>query len=371
MRSLETTAGGSPSIKGAARTSDRGALARPIAGAATPATGPGPEEQLLRLVTGYWVSAAIHAAAKLGLADRLARGPQTVAELARQTQTDDRSLYRLLRALASVGVFAEQDEGVFGMTPMAELLRRDRPESMWAFTVMAGDEHYEAYGHLLHSVRTGQPAFEKLHGQPVFPWLQKHPEQAAIFDAAMTGIHGRETEAMLQAYDFSGIGVLADVGGGNGGLLRAVLRQYPRLRGLLCDLPEVVDRARDPMGAAGLGERCRLAAVDFFSAVPAGADAYLLRHVLHDWEDERAVQILRNVRQACDARARVLVVETVIRPGNEPSFGKLLDLTMLVLPGGRERTQEEYRRLLAAAGFSLTQIVSTPVETSVIEGRPV
>ena len=303
------------------------------------------------MITGYWISQMVHVAAKLGLADLLADGPRTADELAAATGTHARSLYRLLRALASVGVFSEADDGRFAQTPLSESLRRDVPGSQWAMAVMMGDEHYHAWGDLLESVRTGQTAFDRLYGKPLFDYLGEHPEQAEIFDAAMTSIHGRETQAVLDAYDLSGVGVLADVGGGNGSNLIGILGRYPEMRGVLFDLPHVVERAAANLERAGLASRCQVVGGDFFGPIPVEADAYLLRHIIHDWDDEKAGLILRNIRTAMPEGARLLVVEHVLPPGNEPSFGKLLDLNMLLLPGGVERTEEEFRRLYEAVGL--------------------
>lgn len=326
-----------------------------------------PASQMARLISGYWISQAIYAAAKLGLADLLKNGPRTAEDLAHATQTHAPSLYRLLRALASVGVFAEDDQRRFSLTPLAETLRSDVPGSQWSMAIMMGEEHYRAYGELLYSVQTGETAFEKLYGMPVFDFLTKHQEQRIIFDAAMTGVHGRETGAVLDAFDFSSIRCLADIGGGNGSVIVSILRRYPELRGILFDLADVADRARDAIEAAGLAGRCQVVGGDFFQSAPAGADAYLMRHIIHDWDDEESVDILRSVRQAMRDDGRLLLVESVIMPGNDPFFGKLLDLTMLVIPGGRERTEEEFRGLLDAAGFTLVKITPTEGEVSVIE----
>src|SRR5258708_1999027 len=266
-----------------------------------------PQEQMSRMLTGYWVSQALYAAAKLKLADLLKNGPRTSDELAGPTGTHAPSLYRLLRALASVGVFVEDDRRRFGLTPLAECLRSDVPGSQWAMAVMNGEEHYASWGELLHSVRTGQPAFEKLFGAGVFDFLSRDPEKARIFDEAMVGVHGRETAAMLDSYHFSGVGVLADIGGGNGSLLSAVLKRYPNLRGLLFDLPGVSERARANLASAGLAGRCDVIGGNFFDAVASGADAYLLRHILHDWDDEECVRILKNVRAAMSDGGRLLV----------------------------------------------------------------
>ena len=322
-----------------------------------------------QMLTGYWVSQALYVAAKLGIADLLTPGSKSTKELATATKCHPSSLYRLLRALASVGVFAEDGPGRFVLTPLAQCLRSDLPGSQRGLAIMSGEEHYRAWGELLYSVQTGQPAFDKLYGMPVFDFLSKHPEQAKIFDAAMVGVHGRETAALIEAYDLSGITVLADIGGGNGSLLTGVLQKYPAMRGLLYDLPPVVERATANLQAARLLERCQVIGGSFFESVPSGADAYLMRHIIHDWDDAKAVSILRNVHRVIGKDGRLLVVEGVIPPGNDPSFGKLLDLTMLVVPGGKERTEDEYQALYRAAGFDLTRIVPTKAEVSVIEGK--
>jgi hypothetical protein len=330
---------------------------------------PSPQEQISRMLTGYWITQALYVAAKLGLADLLKDGPKTADGLASATNSHPKSVYRLLRGLASVGVLVEDERHRFSLTPLGECLRSDRPGSQHALAIMAGEEHYHAFGQLLYSVQTGKVAFDKLYGMPVFDFLQKYPEQAKIFDEAMVGVHGRETAAMLDAYDFSGIRVLADIGGGNGNVLTAVLRKHPAMRGILFDLPAVAERAKGNIQAVGLGERCQVIGGTFFESVPKGADAYSLRHIIHDWDDEKSTTILKNIHRAMGPDGRLLVVESVIPPGNDPSFGKLLDLAMLVIPGGQERTEEEYRRLYKAAGFRLTRIVPTTAEISVIEGK--
>jgi hypothetical protein len=326
-----------------------------------------PPEQMSRLLTGYWITQALYVAAKLRLADLLAAGPVSAEDLAQRAEVHPQALYRLLRALASVGVFVEDAQHRFALTPLGDCLRGDAPGSQRALALMNGEEHYQTWGELLYSIKTGQVAFDKLYGMPVFQYLAHHPEQASTFDEAMVGVHGRETAAMLDAYDFKSIGVLADIGGGNGSLLAAVLTKHPATRGVLYDLPGVIARARNRVGTAGWAGRCQLIEGNFFESVPAGADAYLMRHIIHDWDDEKSSYILRNIHRAMKAESKLLLVEGVVPPGNGPSFTKLLDLTMLLIPGGKERTEEEYRQLLKECGFRLQRIVPTRSEVSVLE----
>lgn len=316
---------------------------------------------------GSWITQGLAVAAELGLADILASEPRSCEELAQQTRANSDALHRLLRALASVGVFAMDEQGRFSLTPLAEMLRSDVPGSQRAFAIMMGEEFCQAWGKLLHSVQTGEPGFNHRYGMPFFEYMTRYPERHAIYDSAMTAVHGPETEPMLEAYDFSPFRTVVDIGGGNGLTLAAILKRHPSLQGILFDLPAVVERAKTNLAAAGVSDRCRIQGGDFFSAVPPGADAYVLRHIIHDWQDREAIAILRGCREAANPGGKVLVVETVIPPGNEPSFGKWLDLMMLLVDG-RERTQEEYRRLFSEAGLSLKRIIPTAAGVSVIEG---
>lgn len=326
------------------------------------------QEEISRLIHGYWRSQAVYVAAKLRIADLLAEQPRTTKELADKTGAHERSLYRVLRALASIGIFAEEDDGRFSMTPLAEPLRSDVAGSKWAMAVMMGEEHFHVWGDLIFTVETGLTAFDRIYSMPIFEFLSDSPEKGRIFDQAMTSVHGREVEPMIAAYDFSGIGTLADIGGGNGSLLTTVLRKYEKMHGILFDLPTVIERSAKNLEAAGLHDRCQTVSGDFFQKVPAGADAYLLRHIIHDWDDEKAASILQNVWEAMKDGGRLLVLESIIPPGNEPFFGKWLDLTMMLIPGGQERTEKEYRKLFEDAGFELSRIVPTSTEVSIIEG---
>lgn len=327
--------------------------------------------QLSNMIVGYWQSQAIYAATKLGIPDLLAGGPQTIDQLAATTKSSPEPLYRLLRALASIGIFAEGPRKTFSLTPLAEPLRADVPGSQRAFALMSGGQQFKAWTEILYSIETGKTAYEHVIGKPIFEYLATDPEQAKIFDDAMTGIHGRETGLMVEAYDFSGINTLIDIGGGNGGTLIGILQHYPRMRGVLFDLPHVVERAKPRIAAAGLTDRVELVGGNFFEKVPSGGDAYMMRHIIHDWYDDQATTILKSCHAAMTDKARLLVVESVIPPGNEPFLGKFLDLVMLLIPGGKERTAEEYRTLLAGAGFELQRIVPSKHEISLVEGKRV
>lgn len=331
-------------------------------------TQPPPAAQIMQMLSGYWLTQGLYVAAKLELADRLASGPRHADELAAETGCQPRALYRLLRSLASLGVFTEIEPRTFALTPLAECLRRDVPGSQWAAAIMSGEHQYGAFGELIHSVRTGESAYTKVEGKPLFDHLAENPEKAAVFDMAMTGIHGRESPAMIAAYDFSQFNVLVDVGGGNGTLLTAILTACPSLHGVLFDLPNVAERAAANLRDAGLADRCKTVGGSFFELLPGDGDAYLFRHIIHDWDDEQSIRILRNCHEAMPAHARLLVVESVIPAGNQPHFAKLLDLAMLALPGGIERTEDEYRELFETCGFHLSRIVPTTADVSIIEG---
>ena len=331
--------------------------------------GTPPALALLQQALGFWISQAICVVARLGIADLLKDGPLETATLAAAAEVHAPSLSRVLRTLASVGIFAEGEDGRFGLTPRAAPLRRDAPDSIRPYILLVGEAWYSGPAeHLLYSVQTGRPAFERVHGADFFTFLARDPAAAAVFDAAMTSRSAQENAAIAAAYDFSGLGTLIDVGGGHGSLLAAILGATPGLRGVLFDRPQVVAEARHHLEAAGLGGRCEVVAGDFFVSLPAGGDAYMLKRVLHDWDDERAGAILRNCHRAMPAHGRLLVIELVLPPGNAPSLGKLFDLLMLVDPGGRERTEADYRTLLAGADFELTAVTPTPSLVSVVEG---
>ncbi|MBP8131722.1 MAG: methyltransferase [Candidatus Hydrogenedentes bacterium] len=315
---------------------------------------------------GSWITQGIWTAAELGIADLLVDGPRTAEELAAASGAHSGALYRLLRALASVGVFAQDADGRFALTPRGALLRSDVPGSQRSFAVMMGAEFYAAWGELLHSVRTGEPGFEKRFGAPFFRYLEEHPDRHRVYDAAMNGIHDVETEPMLDAYDFSTFDTVADIGGGNGLALTGILKRHSAVKGILFDLPAVAERARTVISGNGFAHRLRVVGGDFFVSVPPGADAYVLRHIVHDWQDPEAIAILARCREAAGPAGRILVVENVLPPGDEPSFGKWLDLMMLLV-AGRERTEDEYRRLFSAAGLCLNRVIPTSAGVSILE----
>jgi ubiquinone/menaquinone biosynthesis C-methylase UbiE len=327
-------------------------------------------EQLNRMMLGVAVSRSLCTVAELGVADHITAGsPQTIAALAAATGTHARSLHRALRLLASNGVFQETTAGSFDHTPLSLVLRSDAEGS---FRAGARLFHlfFPGWDGLDHSVRTGEPGFIKVFGQPVFPWVMAHPETGPILDAAMSSFHGYETGAMLDAYDFSGVRVLADIGGGNGSLLTGVLQRFPVMRGILFDLGHVVARAAGNLAQAGVAPRCEVIEGSFFDSIPAGADAYVMRHIIHDWTDEQSLQILGHCRRVIPPDGRLLLVECVVPAGNQPSIAKDFDMTMMVFPGGIERTEAEFRALLAAAGFELTSVTPTATMVSIVEGRP-
>lgn len=319
------------------------------------------------MITGAWMTQAVYVAAEIGVADLLAETPRTADELARVTGMHGDSLYRVLRALASVDIFREDEEGRFSLTSMGRLLAGDAPGSKRSLARMAGAEFYRSWGGLRHSVETGAAAFDKVFGKPFFSYMSDNPDRLRIYNEAMTGIHDCETIPVLDAYDFAPFRTIVDVGGGSGLTLAAILRRHTGAQGVLFDLPSVAENAREVTAGSGVSDRLKVAGGDFFDSVPADGDAYLLRHVIHDWKDREAIAILRNCRDAMRPDGRVLVVENVIPSGNDPCFGKWLDLMMLLV-GGRERTKDEYVKLFSAAGLLLTRIVRTDHEVSVIEG---
>ena len=334
-----------------------------------PPAPPPPHAQIVQMGMGYWVSRALYAAAKLGLADKLAAGPRSAAELAKETGTLASALHRLMRLLAGLGILKTGPDGQrFSLTPLGEAMKSDAPGAARATLLsLAGPIFWQAFGEYMYSLETGKTAFEKVFGMPAFDYLAKHPEDAANFTQAMIGVHGGEPPAIVAAYDLSGFGTVVDVGGASGNMLVAILGRYPGPRGVLFDLPHVVREAPAFFRARGLADRVRVEGGSFFDRVPAGGDAYVLSHVIHDWSEEQCLTILGNCHKAMKPEAKLLIVEMVLPAGDEMHPGKLLDLTMLVMPGGQERTEAEYAALLDKAGFRLTRVVPTQSTVSVVE----
>jgi hypothetical protein len=337
-----------------------------------PPGDPSAAAELLSLTSGGWVAQAIAVAAQLRLADSLVSGAKDVGELAADTGSHAPSLYRLLRALASIGIFTEDGNGRFELTPLATPLRSDVPGSVRAMCAMRGEKWLlQPWAELSHSVRTGETAFDHVHGAPVFAFLAEHPAAMSLFAEAMTSMSGTECAAVVAAYDFSTATTIVDVGGGQGQLLATILRSSPSARGVLFDLPATVASAPALLDAADVTERCAITSGDFFhDAVPGGGDLYVLKSIIHDWDDDRAVSILSNCRRAMDPAGTILLIERLIPAANEPSVSKWMDLTMLVVAGGRERTEQEYRTLLERAGFAVSSIIPTAAHLSLIEGKP-
>lgn len=332
---------------------------------------PTPQIAMLQLISGFWISRAVYIIAKLGVADHLADGPKTAEEIADATGAHAGALYRIFRALSSVGVLTESGNNRFGLTPLSDTLRTDAPGSLRAFaTVELGEEHYPAWGELLYSVRTGEIAFDKAFGMPIWEFFAKNPENARTFDDAMTNMTLAIKDAILASYDASTIRKLVDIAGGHGSLIAALLKSNTEMKGILFDLPNVVEGAKKRIEAEGLSDRCEAVAGSFFESVPEGADAYIMKWIIHDWDDERSIAILKNVRRAMAQGGKLLLVEAVIPQGSEPHFAKFIDLNMLVMTGGRERTEEEYRRLFESSGFRLTRLIPTDSPMSIIEGEP-
>jgi hypothetical protein len=336
-----------------------------------PTNAPDPAQHVLQIATGYVLSTALQIAVRLGVADHLANGPRTSQELAAATGTLDDPLCRLLRVLAGVGIFAEVQPKTFALTPPADVLRKDAPQSIHDVVLFIADPlHLRVYADGIESLRTGKPAVETTFGMPAFEYFKTHPEYSAVFNNAMTNFSAAIVPAVLEAYDFSGINLLVDVAGGHGQVLTSILRKYPAMRGILMDLDHVLAGAKPNIDASGVGDRVQTASGDFFKAVPPGGDAYIMKHIIHDWDDERAVQILRSIHTAFGSKpGKVLLLEGVLPPSNEPGLGRIMDLEMLFMPGGRERTADEYGALFDRAGFQLTQVVPTKSPVSVVEAR--
>jgi O-methyltransferase domain len=336
-----------------------------------PAVQPTPEaiQQAFQLMSGHIVASAVNISARLGLSDRLAAGPRSADDLARELNVNADALYRLMRALASVGMFEEQSHRTFTLAPVGAALC-DGPVR-WMALWIAGEFNFRVYANAMHSVKTGESTVPvTTGGDGPFEYFAKHPELSKTFNDAMTGFSAFVVPAVLEAYDFSGINTLVDVAGGHGALLTAILEKYPAMKGIVMDLDHVVAGAGRVIAAQGLSDRCTTATGDFFTAVPGGGDAYIMKHIIHDWYDDKASLILANIRKVLPKDGRVILVESVIPANNEPGMGKIMDLEMLVMPGGKERTEQEFRELFDKSGFTLTRVVPTRSPLSVVEAKP-
>mgnify|MGYP003945918625 CR=1 FL=1 len=328
--------------------------------------------QMIQYITGFWMSRAVWVAAKLGLADLLKSGPKTAEELAQATSTHAPSLFRILRALASAGVFKKENDERFGLTPLSETLITDAPGSTrWFIISELGQEHYPAWGNLMHSVKTGEVAFDDFFGMDVWKYFSQNPEDAAVFNDSMSANTAAVNEAITSLYDFSKFNKIVDVGGGHGGLITSILQKNADVAGVLFDAPEVIEGARAKLEAAGVADRCEAVAGNFFEAVPEGGDAYVMKWIIHDWEDEKAIAILKNCRQHTQSGDRLIIVDCVVPENDEPDFSKTFDLNMLVMTGGKERTAAEFQELLAAAGFKLLRVIPTDLPPSIVEAQPI
>ncbi len=334
-------------------------------------TAPPPEVILMQMVFGKAVTQALSVAARFRIADQIATGPKTAAELAAATGLHAGHLYRVMRALAGLGIFTGDDAGRFGLTPIGNLLRSDVPGSVRPMATYVCDPwSWKPWGDLAGSVKSGQPVFDRMFGEGVFDYFGKHPDEAATFNEGMTGFSQQAAAAVLKAYDFSKFGTIVDVGGGHGALLLSILKANSGVKGVVFDAPSVATGAVDAIRAAGLSDRCRAEGGDFFKAVPAG-DLIVLKHIIHDWNDAKATTILKSCRAAIPSTGKLLLVELVVPPGFAPHMSHVLDLEMMVLCDGKERTEAEYRELLAGAGFRLVRIVPTEGPHGLVEAVPI
>jgi hypothetical protein len=332
---------------------------------------PQPSQVLMQLSIGFMMTAALHAAAELRIADLLKDGAKSTRELAAASGTHEDSLYRVMRALASAGVFNETSPRVFELTDAGELLRTDHEESCRDMVLWMGNKfHYDMYPEMQHAMKTGETVVEKVYSESCFGYLEKDKEVGEIFNRAMTMFSKMLGPAVLEAYDFSYLNgkTLVDIGGGHGVLLTSILKKYPDIRGLIFDLEHVHTGAQARINETGVAGRCETHGGDFFKSVPPG-DAYIMKHIIHDWSDAKALTILKNCHAAGRGKSKVILVEAVLTPGNEPNFAKWLDLEMLLIPGGRERTEAEFARLFEQAGFNLMRVLPTKSPVCVLEAE--
>ena len=327
-----------------------------------------PVEQMLQMMSGLWVTRALWIAAKLGISDLLVNGARSVEELATETNTNSDSLYRILRALAMTGVYAEGENRTFSLTPLSETMRSDVVGSLRGGIIAEmGQAHYEAWGNLMASVKTGEIAFDNKFGKDIWAYFQTEPEQAENFNRYMASMSEPLNEAISTKYDFSGYNKLIDIGGGIGGMISAILAKNPELKGAIYDQASVVEQAKGFLASKGLEGRCETIPGSFFESVPEGGDIYSMRWILHDWEDSKSLTILENIKKVLPENGKLLLAEAVVPEAGEPHYSKFFDLIMLVMTGGRERTEKEWRELLDKAGYKIDRIIPTESFLSIIE----
>jgi hypothetical protein len=323
---------------------------------------------ILQIVNGAYVAGAVSCLAQFGIPDLVENGAQSAEELAVQIGAQPEALYRLMRATACVGILAEGSDRKFSQTPMSAVLRTNAQPSLRGLAIMTGREwHERGWSKLEYCVRTGKQAIDEIYGMTIFDYLKHNSEESRIFDDAMTGLSSIDGPAVADAYNFAGIQNIVDVAGGRGLLLATLLERNTHLKGTLYEVPHVLEGAKTGALSAYM-DRCTLTSGDMFSSVPAGADAYIMKHIIHDWPDDACIKILKACRQGVNQGGKLLVVDSVIQPGNDFSPGKFLDLQMLIFPGGRERTEPEFRQLLEASGWKLSRIISTAAGDSIVEG---
>ena len=327
-----------------------------------------PPTRMLQIITGYWVSQAVGTAARLGVPDQLADGPRKSSEVAKAVGADPQALFRLMRMLASIGIFAMDEQERFGLTPLGDTLRSRVPGSVRNFAVAEiAPGHWQPWGKMYEAIKTGEPMCESALGMTLWDWYAKNPEESEYFSGAMGDLSAAVADEVIRIYDFAKFQTVVDVGGAHGILLTAILKANPKMRGILFDLQHVLATAGESLKSQGFGQRCEVVTGDFFESVPPGADIHVLKQIIHDWSDKECNTILRNCHQALKPNGKVLLVEMVIPPNNSPSMAQAMDLNMLVLLTGRERTESEYRELLAAAGFKIERVMPTHSPFSVIE----
>jgi hypothetical protein len=331
-----------------------------------------PVQAMLQMMSGLWISRGIYVAAKLGISDLLVDGAKTAEELAAATDTHPDSLYRVLRMLATAQIYHESEDRKFSLTPLSETLRSDVVGTLRPGAIAEmGEVHYEAWGNIMHSVKTGEIAFDAKFGKNIWQYFEADQEKAENFNKWMALSSEPLNQAVSSIYDFSGVEKIVDVGGGLGAMISAILAKNPELKGVVFDAPSVVEKSKEFIAAQGLSDRCEAVGGDFFEAVPAGGDIYSMRWILHDWEDSKSLTILNNIKKVLPENGKLLLVEAVVPEGSEPHFSKFFDMVMLTMTGGRERTEKEWSELLGKSGFRISRIIPTESFLSIIEAVPV